>query len=120
MKFQIDTNLKTIKLEEKALLKDVLDIMKAMFPNDWKEYTIETNTIINWVNYPTIRYVKPWWDLQPYWINGYTYNNLANNIGQTNNISLADLTSKTKKTNFDSYTTSCNSDMSNIINVETN
>jgi hypothetical protein len=105
MKFQIDTNLKTIKLEEKALLKDVLDIMKAMFPDDWKEYSIETNCIISW-NSPTYVFPKRTiWDLQPYWYNTIGgYNTNYNQYLDLNN----------------QYTTSCNSDMSNIINVETN
>ena len=108
MKFQIDTNLKTIKLEEKALLKEVLDIMKAMFPDDWKEYMLETNCIINW-SFPT--YVLPKrtnWDLQPYWTNTIGGDRGLN----TNYNKYLDLSN--------TYTTSCNSDTSNIINVEKN
>lgn len=109
MKFQIDTNLKTIKLEEKALLKEVLDIMKAMFPDDWKEYMLETNCIINW-NFPT--YVLPKrtiWDLQPYWTNtvGQPINNRGYNTNYNQYLN-------------NTYTTSCNSDTSNIVNVQTN
>lgn len=108
MKFQIDTNLKTIKLEEKALLKEVLDIMKAMFPDDWKEYTIETNTVINWLPYERIKYVSPWWDLQPYYSNGgYVLTNCEGTLNQGYN-------------STGSYITSCNGDTPNIINVETN
>lgn len=96
MKFQIDTNLKTIKLEEKVLLKEVLDIMKTMFPEDWKEYSIETNCIINWP------YRQPY--SNPY----RTY--IDYNSNNTNNLGFQ------KKT----ITTSYNSDTANIINMEIN
>lgn len=74
MKFQIDTSLKIIKIEEKFKLKDLLKIMETMFPNDWQDYNIDTNSVINW-NWPVVncencwykhRYRQPYWSVEPY------------------------------------------------------
>lgn len=73
MKIQIDTLNKVIKLEETVKLKELFEVLDTLFPSFmWKEYSLETNTIINnWTN-PIIidRYVPsptyPWWQ-QPYY-----------------------------------------------------
>jgi len=57
MKLQIDTEKKTIKIEENVKLWDLFDRINMLFPNDtWKEYTLESNTINNWFH-PT--YIQP-------------------------------------------------------------
>ena len=54
MKIQIDTTLKTIKLETSENLGEFFKALELMLPNDlWKEFKLETNTIINW-NTPII------------------------------------------------------------------
>lgn len=52
MKIQIDTEQKTIKLEQGANLSKLLDFLEKIFPDgEWKGYTLETNTTIqHWVN----------------------------------------------------------------------
>lgn len=71
MRIQIDTTEKTLKLEEKIPLTEFLELLNKIFPNNsWKEYTLETNTIINnWTN-PLIvdrwQYPYPW--TQPYYV----------------------------------------------------
>lgn len=75
MNIQIDTNNKTIKLQEAVNLGEFREILLKLFPNDeWKEYKLETNTIINnWTN-PIIveRHIYkdyfPWWSNQPYYV----------------------------------------------------
>ena len=57
MKLQIDTNKKTIKIEESINLFDLMNTLNQLFPNDsWKEYSLESATITNWIN-PT--YIQP-------------------------------------------------------------
>lgn len=49
MKLQIDTVAKTIKLEQSAKISDFISAVKKLFPNDWKDYSIEAvQTIYNW------------------------------------------------------------------------
>lgn len=63
MKIQIDFDKKVIKLESNVNIKDFFDIIKL---EDWKDYTLETNTVINWNMYPY--YVYPYLQ-KPYEIN---------------------------------------------------
>lgn len=65
MKLQIDTSAKTIKLEESAKIPELLSVIKKLLPNDWKDYTLETMTVINnWTNpivWPSaIPYIPTW------------------------------------------------------------
>ena len=50
MKIQLDTSSKIIKIEELVNLKELFDLLEQMLPNGtWKEFTLDTNTIIvNW------------------------------------------------------------------------
>lgn len=74
MKIQLDTDNKIIKLDEKVNLGDFMDLLNTLLPfSKWREFTLETNTVINWdypiVTQPTIinPYTpRPWWE-QP-WI----------------------------------------------------
>lgn len=84
MKIQLDTTNKTIKVEEKVNLKELLDAVKKLFPNnEWKEYSLETNTVINWSSNPIIirDYTYPTYP----WINTPYYGTTAGNITYTNN-----------------------------------
>lgn len=81
MKLQINTTEKTIKVEEKVNLKELLDNVKKLFPNnEWKEYTLETNTVINWTSNPIIirDYTYPHypWTTQPYYYDGTISNEM--------------------------------------------
>lgn len=81
MKLQIDTSKKTIKLEESVKLESLIKTLKQLFPNnEWKQFTLETNTVINNWNRPLIiepiktyptypRY--PWYD----WSSVYSSSN---------------------------------------------
>ena len=68
MKIQIDTTSKTIKLEENVKLSALVETLDKFFPNqEWKEFTLETNTTISyWSNPVIIReyprpYYTPWY-----------------------------------------------------------
>lgn len=58
MKLQIDTQTKTIKVEEKVNLEALFETLQRFFPSgEWKEFTLETNTVINtWTNPVVIPY----------------------------------------------------------------
>lgn len=116
MKFQIDTLAKTVKVEQKFNLKELLKIMKSMFPDDWEDYNIDTNNIINW-NWPVVNCENCWYKhhyRQPYWsVEPYIYRGTS--IQSTSGYS------QTKGFQNDTNTvlTYTTSDASHIINVET-
>lgn len=60
MKVQIDTKLKTIKVEESVNLGELAEFLGKIFPKgEWKEFKLETNTIINW-SYPVVYNHEPY------------------------------------------------------------
>jgi len=82
MKLQIDTSKKTIKLEESVKLDSLIKTLKQLFPNnEWKQFTLETNTVINNWNRPVvIELIKtyptypryPWYDWSSGGHSGYS------------------------------------------------
>ncbi len=55
MKLQIDTDSKTIKIEQDIKLSVLIKNLKGMFPGgEWKNFTLETNTVIQHWNNPII------------------------------------------------------------------
>ena len=51
MKIQIDTTQKVIRLESTENLGEFVTAIEQMLPNGlWKEFKIETNTTIQWIN----------------------------------------------------------------------
>jgi len=69
MKFQLDTKDKTIKVEGTVNLEELFEVLKKILPNgEWKQFSLESNTTITWVNPITIPYYPyypplpyPWW-----------------------------------------------------------
>lgn len=58
MKLQLDTENKTIKLENVVNVKELIDILKKLLPNgEWKNFTLETNVAIYWSN---LIYIEPY------------------------------------------------------------
>lgn len=48
MKINIDTNAKTIHIEENVKIDKLVMELESLFPNGlWKEYTLNTNVIFN-------------------------------------------------------------------------
>jgi|SRR6478609_2509133 len=84
MNIQIDTKEKTIKLSETVSLKELEDVLHKLFPNnEWREYKLETNTIIyNWSspiiiernNYP----IYPYWNTPNFFVGSSGTSSLAN------------------------------------------
>ena len=72
MKIPLDTENKTIKLEKDVVLAKLIETLEKLLPNgEWKEFTLETNTVIHqWSNpvvipsvmpYPGPTYPRPYW-----------------------------------------------------------
>lgn len=74
MKIQIDTEKKTITLNETTNLKNLFSTVKTILPKDWEEYELKIEPITNWVNpiyvqpinvfpsNPLIRPNYPWYE----------------------------------------------------------
>lgn len=81
MKIQLDTIAKVIRVEESINLGEFLKAIKDILPNDlWKEYKLETNTIINW-RYP---YYFVYEKTYPWRQSSITYTTDANTLINTN------------------------------------
>lgn len=64
MKIQIDTTNKSIKVEESVSLKELTDSLEKLLPNgEWKEFTLQTNTVIQNFSSPIVIRGRNW----PYW-----------------------------------------------------
>ena len=67
MKLQIDTENKTIRVDQNVLFSDLLKVLNKLLPKEWKNYTLESNTVIySWYPhytyyYPSIEPIK--WDV---------------------------------------------------------
>jgi len=71
MKIQIDTTEKVIRVEEKVNLGTLYNYLRKFFPNnEWKKYSIDAHTVIQW-GQPWYIYVdRPYKPYQP-WITWY-------------------------------------------------
>lgn len=73
MKLQLDTQNKTVKIEGTVNLEELFETLKRFLPKgEWKQFSLEANTTIEWVNPITVPYYPyyplnpyPWWD-SPY------------------------------------------------------
>jgi len=67
MKLQLDTTNKTIKIEENVKVSKLIEVLKKILPNDWKDFILETQTTITYWEQPTIirtyprPYEYPWY-----------------------------------------------------------
>ncbi len=67
MNIQLDLTNKIIKLAENVSLKELVEVLDKLLPGEWKDFKLETNTIINnWSN-PTIIYRDHYWPYQYPW-----------------------------------------------------
>lgn len=67
MKIQIDTSLKIIKVEESVNFGELVDMLEKLLPNDWKQYKLETGTIIYWTNPIQVIPYQPYQPILPTW-----------------------------------------------------
>lgn len=67
MKIQLDTDNKTIKIEDSVNLGDFINYIKKILPHgEWKDFKLEVNTIISWVNPIVIEPYKPYSPYYPW------------------------------------------------------
>ena len=59
MKLQIDTVAKTIKIDQTVKIKELIDVLDKLLPKEWKDYSIETGSVIYWPYYQVINYIWP-------------------------------------------------------------
>ena len=83
MKLQIDTQNKTIKLAEDVKFNELIKVLNKLFPKgEWKEWTLDCNTVLTWSTYPVITY--PSWQEINQWVpNQDTYVTDRSSIAQT-------------------------------------
>ena len=80
MKIHIDTENKTIKVEERVSLNELMQELAKIFPDgEWREWDLEpmVKEIINWYpNYPTYPIIAdptcPTSPIYPFWYSTYT------------------------------------------------
>jgi hypothetical protein len=75
MKIQLDTTNKTIKIEENVKIDKLISTLKKLLPdNEWKQFTLETNTTINNWTYPITIREYPAYPHYPWYCNGTDLN----------------------------------------------
>lgn len=68
MKIQLDTENKTIKIEEEVNLNELVEMVKKLLPDgEWQIYKLEPMIQNNYLNLPTILPIQPynpspWWE----------------------------------------------------------
>jgi len=66
MRLQLDTTNKLIKVEESVNLGEFFEVLDRLLPgNKWKEFKLETQTLINWSN--PIVITDPWYPWRPWY-----------------------------------------------------
>jgi hypothetical protein len=74
MKIQLDTTNKTVKIEENIKISKLIETLKQLLPNDWKNFTLETHTtIINWSEPYYYKPYRPYWE-SPFYCSGSAMN----------------------------------------------
>lgn len=87
MKLQLDTDKKTIKIDESVKLTKLMQVVKKLLPNgEWQDFTLVTNTTIQqWTNpiiYKEYHSTLPYWWQQPWYNPVYpTYVGVGINSG---------------------------------------
>jgi hypothetical protein len=77
MKIQIDTEQKIIKVENKVNLLKLVTFLKEILKDDFDNFSLECNTVINWNTNPVLINTNDLWYKRPYYTN--TTNQLRNN-----------------------------------------
>lgn len=61
MKIILNTETKVIELQDDTKFEDLINFLEVALPNDlWKEFSLKTNTVINWVDRQPITIINPW------------------------------------------------------------
>jgi hypothetical protein len=60
MKIQIDTKARVIRIDETVKFDELIKVLNKLLPKEWKEYSLETGSIIYWSNPIIWHYQEPW------------------------------------------------------------
>jgi hypothetical protein len=60
MKIQIDTKARVIRIDETVKFDELIKVLNKLLPKEWKEYSLETGSIIYWSNPIVWHYPNPW------------------------------------------------------------
>jgi len=71
MKLQLDTTVKTVKVEGDIKISALIATMKDLFPTEWESFTLQTNVTINNWNSPIYieKYPQPYIPHYPWYCN---------------------------------------------------
>lgn len=64
MKLKIDTENKTIEIEDQYSIKEIISELKKLFPKDWQEYKLINSKVIEYISYYPI--YPQYQELNPY------------------------------------------------------
>jgi hypothetical protein len=84
MKIQIDTKAKIIRIDETVKFDDLIKVLNKLLPKEWKDYSLETSSVIKWYNpivwhyYEPVPSIYPVHPIQPWRIGDVTYMPLGN------------------------------------------
>lgn len=87
MKIKIDTTAKTIAIEEAVNIDQLIRLVKGLFPDDWRQWKLETNVKFEMPAAPIIireREVRPYWE-NPFWYGSGTCGTSITNDGTSSN-----------------------------------
>lgn len=77
MRIRIDTKAKTIAIEETVTFDELHKMLKSLFPEDYKEWKVETNVKFEVASAPIIyreyHPYHPYRPYRPYWENPFYY-----------------------------------------------
>lgn len=96
MKLQLDTNLKTIKVEESVNLGELMEAIEKLLPN-WKEFKIEPTVMTEFVNPIVIDRYR--WPIRPYWYDHVTVGSGFNHRNGERSLT-RDITYQSDRTNI--------------------
>jgi len=60
MRVQIDTNAKTIKVDENVKFSELIKVLNKLLPKEWKDYTLEASGVWYWYNSIPWTWNEPW------------------------------------------------------------
>jgi hypothetical protein len=80
MRIQIDTKLRTIKVDENVKFKELIKVLKNLLPKEWEEYILEASSIIYWTN------PIPYYPYTPWRIGNVTYGTSGESVPLTTTV----------------------------------
>jgi len=83
MRIQVDFDNKIIKLENSTNLLNFIEKIKLILGEELKDYKLDTNTKIEWINPMIVKTDPYWYYKQPYVYYTSNNNELTNSLGNS-------------------------------------